>query len=107
MDSTWRRQKGAVNVDADGLRFSESVARLVSTNRAAADLNTVQSNVTSRIRALELVQGTTLFRRHARGVSVTSASQRLLPYAARVHDLLAEARRVVRDDGTPVADRFT
>ena len=36
-------------MDASDLKFFEAVARLGGMNRAAAELNTVQSNVTSRI----------------------------------------------------------
>jgi LysR family transcriptional regulator, cell division regulator len=38
-------------MDANDLKFFEAVARLNGMSRAAAELNTVQSNVTSRIRA--------------------------------------------------------
>jgi DNA-binding transcriptional LysR family regulator len=88
-------------VDADDLRIFEAVARLGGMNRAAAELNTVQSNVTARIRALEDELGTPLFARHSRGVTLTAAGERLLPYAARMRRLLDDARRVVEDDGTP------
>ncbi|MDR3531409.1 MAG: LysR family transcriptional regulator [Rhodopila sp.] len=88
-------------MDADDLRVFEAVARLGGMNRAAAELNTVQSNVTGRIRALETELGTTLFQRHARGVSPTAAARRLLPYAVGVRQLLDEARRAARDDGVP------
>src|SRR3984893_8268454 len=70
-------------------------------NRAAAELNTVQSNVTAEIKALEGDLGCVLFERRARGVSLTAAGQRLLPYADRAARLLADARSVVRDDGVP------
>jgi DNA-binding transcriptional LysR family regulator len=70
-------------------------------NRAAAELNTVQSNVTARIRALETELGCPLFERHSRGVALTAAGQRLLPYARRVAWLLADAARAARDDGLP------
>jgi DNA-binding transcriptional LysR family regulator len=90
-----------VAMDAADLRIFEAVARLGGMNRAAAELNTVQSNVTARIRVLEDELGTALFERHSRGVRLTTAGQRLLPYAARVRHLLEDARRVVEDDGTP------
>jgi len=70
-------------------------------NRAAAELNTVQSNVTARIRQLEEDLGACLFERENRGVSLTPAGDRLLPYAREVAQLLRDARRAVRDDGTP------
>ncbi|MDR3535345.1 MAG: LysR family transcriptional regulator [Acetobacteraceae bacterium] len=88
-------------MDASDLRMFEAVARLGGIGRAAAELNTVQSNVTARIQALEHDLGCTLFDRHSRGVTLTEAGTRLLPYAAEVADVLARARRAVLDDGTP------
>ena len=88
-------------MDAADLRVFEAVARLSGMNRAAGELNTVQSNVTARIRLLEEEVGTPLFRRHSRGVALTAAGRRLLPYAVRAGQLLADARRAVEDDGRP------
>jgi DNA-binding transcriptional LysR family regulator len=88
-------------MDAANLKVFEAVARLGGMNRAAAELNTVQSNVTARIRRLETELGVPLFRRHCRGVALTTAGQTLLPYAMRVARLLEEARDAVRDDGRP------
>lgn len=88
-------------MDAGDLRIFEAVARLGGMNRAASELHTVQSNVTARIRHLETQLGETLFQRHSRGVALTPAGQRLLPYARRTGQLLSEARRAVADDGRP------
>jgi len=88
-------------MDTASLHLFEAVARTGGMNRAAAELNTVQSNVTARIRALEEAVGCPLFERHSRGVALTPAGQRLLPYARRVAWLLADAARAVRDDGQP------
>lgn len=88
-------------MDAGDLRVFEAVARLGGMNRAAAELHTVQSNVTSRIRLLEQQIGARLFHRHSRGVALTPAGSRLLPYAERVSRLLAEALQAARDDGRP------
>jgi DNA-binding transcriptional LysR family regulator len=88
-------------MDTADLRVFEAVARTGGMNRAAAELNTVQSNVTARIRALETELGCSLFDRHSRGVALTSAGQRLLPYASRVASLLTDAARAARDDGDP------
>lgn len=88
-------------MDAGDLRVFESVARLGVMGRAAAELNTVQSNVTARIRALEDTLGCRLFDRHSAGVTLTDAGCRLLPYARRIPRLLADAARAARDDGTP------
>jgi DNA-binding transcriptional LysR family regulator len=88
-------------MDTAGLKMFEAVARTGGMNRAAAELHTVQSNVTARIRALEAELGCPLFERHSRGVALTPAGQRLLPYARRVAWLLADAARAARDDGEP------
>src|SRR4051794_2685094 len=88
-------------MDAGDLRVFEAVARLGGMNRAATELHTVQSNVTARIRQLEAELGTVLFQRSSRGVVLTPAGRRLLPYAMRIANLLAEAKRAVADDGNP------
>jgi DNA-binding transcriptional LysR family regulator len=88
-------------MDAADLKVFEAVLRHGSMNRAAAELNTVQSNVTSHIRALELELGTPLFDRHARGVVPTAAARRLLPYALSIRQMLQDATKAARDDGIP------
>ena len=88
-------------MDAADLRVFEAVARIGSMNKAALELNTVQSNVTARIRALEEGLGTALFERTSRGVTLTAAGQRLLPYAGRVSHVLEDARRAALDEGEP------
>ena len=88
-------------MDSSDLRVFEAVARLGGMNKAAAELNTVQSNVTARIRAFEEELGTPLFGRHSRGVELTPAGRRLLPYATRMVHLLEDARRAAIDDGEP------
>src|SRR5271169_3519316 len=88
-------------MDAADLRVFQSVADTGSMNKAALELNTVQSNVTARIKALEDEVGFDLFERTHRGVTLTAAGRRLLPFAARAARLLEDARRAVADDGTP------
>ena len=88
-------------MDAADLKTVEAVARHGSMNKAAAELNTVQSNVTARIRALEDELGVALFQRHARGVVITPAGQRVLPFADRMAKLVADARQAALDDGEP------
>lgn len=91
----------ALAMEYSDLRILEAVARHGSMSRAAVELHTVQSNVTARIRALEEQIGTTLFERNSRGVVLTAAGQRLLPYTARLGAMLQEARDAARDDGVP------
>jgi DNA-binding transcriptional LysR family regulator len=88
-------------MDIADLKIFETVARLGGMNRAAAELNTVQSNVTARIRLMEEELGAPLFERHARGVTLTGAGKRLLPYAMRMRRLMEEARRAFSDAGVP------
>ncbi|CCE04526.1 putative transcriptional regulatory protein, LysR family [Bradyrhizobium sp. STM 3843] len=76
-----------------------AVARTGGITRAAEALNTVQSNVTQRIKALEAEIGTALFERHSRGMTLTGAGRRLLPYAQRMAALSREALLAARDDG--------
>lgn len=61
----------------------------------------MQSNVTQRIRLLEADLGVPLFHRHSRGVTLTSASSRLLPYAERIGHLMGEAKQAAADGPVP------
>jgi len=88
-------------VDIADLKVFEAVARLGAMGRAAAELNTVQSNVTARIKALEVDIGCPLFERRPRGVALTAAGRRLMPYTVRAMQLIADARCAARDDGSP------
>ena len=86
-------------MELSDLKTFAAVARCGGITRAAGELNTVQSNVTNRIRALETEIGTPLFERHARGMTLTDAGRRLLPYADRLNALSNEALAAARDDG--------
>lgn len=88
-------------MDAADLKLFETVVRLGSMSRASTELHTVQSNVTSRIQALEQELGVKLLLRTNRGVTPTAAGKRLLPYAAVAARVLADARQAALDDGTP------
>ena len=88
-------------MDTRDLATFATVARLGGMSRAARALNTVQSNVTQRVRRLEEALGVSLFERSRHGAKLTAAGERLMPYAARVDALLAEATRAARDDGAP------
>jgi DNA-binding transcriptional LysR family regulator len=88
-------------VDIADLKFFLAAARTGGIGRAASELLTVPSNVSSRIRALEHELGVPLFQRHARGVSLTPAGEQLLPYAERIAQLMRELTQVVRDDQDP------
>ena len=88
-------------MELSDLQTFAAVARCGGITRAAGELNTVQSNVTNRIRALEAEIGVSLFERHARGMTLTDAGRRLLPYAQRLSALSREALLAARDDGVP------
>lgn len=83
------------------LQTFAAVARTGGITRAAEELNTVQSNVTQRVKALEAEIGTALFERHSRGMTLTAAGRRLLPYARQMAALSREAVLAARDDGEP------
>jgi len=59
--------------------------------RAAAKLNRVQSNVTTRVRQLEQHVGARLFRREGRNIRLSAEGQKLLGYADRLLRLADEA----------------
>jgi DNA-binding transcriptional LysR family regulator len=88
-------------MESSDLKVFEAVARSGSITAASEELHTVQSNVTARIRQLESELGVTLFRRHSRGVVLTSAGERLLPYAVKIARLLNDAVNVVGKTATP------
>jgi DNA-binding transcriptional LysR family regulator len=88
-------------MDAGDLSVFAAVAEAGGINRAAQTLNTVQSNVTQRIRLLERELGVPLFHRHSRGVTLTQAGAQLLPYAERIGQLIDEARRAATNGAEP------
>jgi DNA-binding transcriptional LysR family regulator len=88
-------------MELSDLAIFATVARCGGITRAAGELNTVQSNVTARIKLLEAEIGSPLFERHSRGVVLTGAGRRLLPYAERFAVLSKEAVAAARDDGVP------
>jgi LysR family transcriptional regulator, cell division regulator len=83
------------------LKFFHAVVQANSIGGAAFALNTVQSNVTARIKALEEEIGVPLFHRSRRGVTLTSTGNQLVPYATKIGELLIEAKKVVTDLETP------
>ena len=77
------------------LNVFAAVARYGSITKAARRLNTVQSNVTTRLRLLEQELGVSLFQRHHQGVTLTRSGRELLPYAHQLDVLLLKARDAV------------
>src|SRR5439155_3777117 len=98
---TMPSQKRNDAMELSDIQTFAAVARAGGITRAAEELNTVQSNVTQRVKALEAEIGTALFGRHSRGMTRTGAGRRLLPYAQRMAALSREAMLAARDDGEP------
>lgn len=78
-------------LESSDLKIFQAVANAGSITKAAQTLNYVQSNVTTRIQALETELGVPLFYRSNRGMSLTPAGESLLTYADQIIALLEEA----------------
>lgn len=85
-------------MDLAALAIFRAVVHENGVTRAAAKLNRVQSNVTTRIKQLEEELGAPLFVRDGRRLVLTPAGETLLPYAERLLALADEARHAVRED---------
>ena len=78
-------------IDLESLKIFRTVVDEGGVVRAAAKLNRVQSNVTTRIRQLEQHLGTRLFRREGRSIVLSTEGHTLLAYADRLLRLADEA----------------
>lgn len=83
-------------MDLVALRIFKAVADAGGITRAAARLNRVQSNVTTRVRQLEAALGTPLFHRHKGRLALSAEGRVLLAYAERLLSLSAEAEQALR-----------
>jgi len=72
-----------------------TVASIGTIGGASKELNCVQSNVTTRIKALEAELGVSLFNRSRAGMALTSAGVAFLPYAQEVIQAEERARASV------------
>lgn len=81
------------------LRTFEAVVEEGGILAASRKLNTVQSNVTSRIRRLEEELGAELFFRKGRGLELAPSGRVLLEYARRMLSLERETSSAVRQAG--------
>jgi DNA-binding transcriptional LysR family regulator len=84
-------------MDLAALRIFKAVVEHGGVNRAAARLNRVPSNVTTRIRQLEEELGTKLFVRAGRRLALSAEGRRLLTYADQLLRLSAEAETAMRN----------
>lgn len=83
-------------LDLKDLRCFVSVYELRGFARAASDLNTVQSNVSTRIRKLEEEIGAPLFERLHRSIRPTPRGEIMYRYATRVLAEVLELETAVR-----------
>jgi DNA-binding transcriptional LysR family regulator len=84
-------------MDLSALRIFKTVVEQGGINRAAARLNRVPSNVTTRVRQLEEELGTKLFLRAGRRLVLSAQGKRLLTYAEQLLRLSAEAEASMRN----------
>lgn len=83
-------------VDLDSLEIFRAVVREGGVVRAAARLNRVQSDVTTRIKQLEERLGVALFRRQGRSLALTSVGQSLLVHSERLLRMAEEMETEIR-----------
>lgn len=83
-------------MDLRALHAFRLIAETGSISAAASALGTAQSALSARIRRLEEAVGAPLLERLPRGVRLTAAGQRLLPFAQRLEQVAAEALAAVR-----------
>ncbi|MGE8675842.1 MULTISPECIES: LysR family transcriptional regulator [Achromobacter] len=88
------------NLDLDALQIFKAVADQGGVARAAQHLNRVQSNVSTRLKQLEVSLNAPLFRRQNRRLVLSDQGRVLLSYADRLLRLSDEAQAAVRD-GAP------
>ena len=86
------------------LRTFEAVVEEGGILAASKKLNTVQSNVTGRIRRLEEELGTELFFRKGRGLELAPSGRVLLDYARRMLQLEKQTAAAVRQVGESVGE---
>lgn len=84
------------------LQIFRILAEELSFTRTAQRINTVQSNVTAQIKALEEELGVPLFDRLGRRVTLTDASRRFQPFAEQALSAMEQGYRSIRHGGEPV-----
>ena len=92
-------------MDLAELRIFKAVAEHGGVNKAAARLNRVPSNVTTRVKQLEESLGTKLFVRQNRRLALSEEGRLLLTYADRLLRLSSEAETALRN-GKPRGQRY-
>ncbi|MGN6827004.1 LysR substrate-binding domain-containing protein [Paucibacter sp. M5-1] len=93
-------------LDSRSLALFLAVADTLSFRQAAETLHLSQPPLSRAIRELEERLGVRLFDRSTRGVSLTDAARKLLPYARNIGRLLREAEASLANEGMPQSLRF-
>lgn len=88
------------------IRYFIAAANAGQISRASRDLNVSQSAVTTAIKQLEMIVGCSLFRRNARGVTLTHDGAIFLQHAVRVFAAVDEAVRAPRQIRSSVAGKL-
>jgi len=80
------------------LRAFEVAAQRLNFTQTASELNLTQGAVSHQIRELETRLGVTLFERKGRGLALSSAGQRYLPFAQEALERLRAGERSLKAD---------
>ena len=88
------------NMDLDALQMFKAVVDCGGVSKAAAQLNRVPSNITTRVKNLEESLGVQLFLRQGGKLALSAEGELLLGYAQRLLQLSSEAQAALRS-GTP------
>lgn len=88
------------NIDLDSLQIFKAVVDCGGVSKAAAHLNRVPSNITTRVKNLEEHLGVQLFQRQGGKLVLSAEGQLLLAYAERLLQLASEAESALRS-GAP------
>ncbi len=84
------------------VRYFIATADAGKVSAAAANLNISQSAITTAVKSLESELGTSLFRRHSNGVSLTLDGHQFLQHAHNIVAAVSEATRAPRRQGADV-----
>ncbi len=83
------------------LQIFRTLAEELNFTRTAERVNTVQSNVTAQIKALEEELGVPLFDRLGRRVTLTDAGRRFHPFAEQALQAMEQGQRAIRHGAEP------
>lgn len=86
------------------LQMFRALAEELHFTRAAERVHCAQSNVTTRIRALEDELGAPLFDRLAKRITLTDCGRRILPHVERMLATMDDIRKAARADAVPAGD---